>query len=227
MCFINFRMNGSKIVKDKKLKVKNKNFKRKKEIKMMNKKLVGTALVGLMTVGFAGSVLAEQTDNEITGLSNVNGSNSGKMEVRGNLGVIDNTDPEAPIDPEDDKWINVTFPTAVVFGTDDAETITSSSNYQMRNNSGRGVKVDVADYVISGGNGVPALTELNIKNNQNEVKLAENGATAITEKQSFAVLNTDEAVKFGFTGLMDETKLTGEKDYIESHIVFQFKAMAK
>lgn len=192
---------------------------------MINKKLVGTALVGLMTLGFAGQVLAA-TDVNGDGTTNVNGENTGKMKVRGSLGKEDNTDPTAPIEEGSDKWINVTFPTATVFNSDDSKTI-ASPNYTMKNNSARDVQVDVAQYVIDGGEGVPALQQLNIKTNQGEILLAENGASVITENKKAGTIGAAGDINFHFTGAVDKDKLTEEKGNVESHVVFQFKALEK
>lgn len=191
---------------------------------MMNKKLVGTTLVGLMALGFAGQAFAAQTDNG-DGTSNVQSENTGKMKVRGSLGKEDNTDPDAPIEEGSDKWINVTFPTATIFNSDDSETITSPT-YTMKNNSAREVQVDVAEYVLDGGDGVAALKELNLKNNQGVIKLAADGATAITGNEKAGVIDRKSESKFHFTGLVDNEALGADaKGNVESHVVFEFKAL--
>ena len=41
--------------------------------------------------------------------------------------------------------------------------ITSPKNYQIKNKSGRPIKVDILTYEIMGGNGVAALNTLNIQ----------------------------------------------------------------
>ncbi|MEG2254429.1 MAG: hypothetical protein RSC33_03795 [Vagococcus sp.] len=191
---------------------------------MMNKKLVGTTLVGLMALGFAGQAFAAQTNNG-DGTSNVNGENKGEMKVRGSLGKENNTDPDAPIEEGSDKWINVTFPTATIFNSDDAETITSPS-YTITNNSARDVQVDVAEYVLDGGDGVAALKELNLENNQGIIKLAENGATAISGNEKAGVIDRKGESKFHFNGLVDKDALGADaKGNVESHVVFEFKAL--
>lgn len=191
---------------------------------MLNKKLVGATLVGLMTLGFAGQVLAT-TEVNGDGTTNVNGENTGKMKVRGSLGKEDNTDPEAPIEEGSDKWINVTFPTATIFNSDDAKTITSPG-YTMKNNSARDVQVDVAEYVIDGGAGVPALQELNIVTNQGKILLAENGKTAITTPQKAGTINRGgSTIDFHFSGAVDTEELTDVQGNVESHVVFKFTAL--
>ncbi len=198
---------------------------------MMNKKLVSVTLVGLMAVGVSATVLAETTQ-DINGNTNVSGENKGEMNVRGSLGAVDNTDPEGPIDPGDDKWINVTFPTAVVFGTNDGKNITSSADYAMTNNSGRHVQVNVNNYVIdqekSDDKALEALTVLQIQSSQdNIVTLAQDGASVVDSNKDFAVIDTKESIKFGFLGEISDKIKLGEKAYIESNVVFEFKALPK
>lgn len=202
---------------------------------MMNKKLVGTALVGLVTLGLAVPAMA-QVDNA-DGTTNVNGTrgeNSGKMEVRGNLGEVDNENPETPLPEEDDKWINVTFPTATVFGQGEQDSITSPQ-YKMRNNSGRHVQVDVDNYVIdtakSNDKALQALTELNIQEIGGEatkVNIAQGGVSSVTPgANSLGKINTKEVLNFGFTGAIDSSVELDEKAFVESHVVFKFKALPK
>ena len=211
---------------------KNKLTNNKKEGKnMMNKKLVSATLVGLMAVGVSATALAETTQ-DINGKTNVSGENKGEMTVRGSLGEVDNTDPEGPIDEHSDKWINVTFPTAVVFGTNDGKTITSSADYAMTNNSGRHVQVNVNDYVIdqekSDAQALEALTELQIQSSQDKaVTLAKNGASVVDSNKSFAVIDTKESIEFGFSGKINDKIKLGEKAYVESNVVFEFKVLPK
>lgn len=128
------------------------------------------------------------------------------------------------------KWINVTFPTAVVFGTNDGKQITSEANYKMTNNSGRHLKVDVTDYVIdtvnSDAKALEALSELQIQSSQSKnVTLAKNGVSAVDTNKEFAVIDTKESINFGFKGKIDDKVQLGEKAYVESNVVFGFKAL--
>lgn len=202
---------------------------------MINKKLVGTALVGLMTVGFAGQAFA-QTDNA-DGTTNVDGKkgeNSGKMEVRGNLGEIDNENPETPLPEESDEWINVTFPTSTIFSQGENDTI-KSPVYTMRNNSGRHVKVNVTEYNIddkkSDAKAVEALKELKLYEpggEQMSILLAQDGASAINPAaNSLGKLQTKDTIKFAFGGQVGDTSEVGKDAFIESHVVFKFQALPK
>lgn len=194
---------------------------------MINKKLVGTALVGLMTVGFAGQVSANQT------IDGANGQTEGKVKVTGNLGAMDNTDPGEVLPDGDDKWINVSLPTAVVFGSSDKETIISP-NYTITNNSGRPVKVDVQKYEIKDGTGIEALQKLElgkVNNPEEKIILAENGASLITGAGDSKELDDSIASKgtltFGFSGLVDASNLPeeGKQATINSELVFKFKSV--
>ena len=201
---------------------------------MMNKKIVGTALVGLMTVGFAAQVSANtQTIN------GNDGKNSAEVPVTGNLGAIDNTDPDSEHPEGDDKWINVTVPTATIFYAettpgDDPEVL-SSPNYKILNNSGRPVRVSVTDYVLHASQATEALTELNILNKDTgkETPLAVAGESVVANKDLEFTLLADRLtqgsdIDFGFTGISDPTKLTNQSEgKINSALHFKFKALHK
>lgn len=193
---------------------------------MINKKLVGTTLVGLLTVGFAGQALA--ADQHITGKTNA------EVEVRGNLGDTDNENPDTPLPEESDEWINVSLPTAVVFNEGPSDSIVSPS-YKIKNNSGRHVKVDVKEYNIdrtkSNAAAVTALEELNIKEVGGEeevVSLAKLGESSVTPGQnSLGKINTKETLSFAFTGKIDKSVELDDKAFVESNVVFEFKALPK
>ena len=150
---------------------------------MMNKKLVGATLVGLMTVGFASQVFAEKL------IDGNEGQNSAEIPVTGNLGAIDNTDPGAEHPEGDDKWINVTVPTATIFYAEttpgDAPEKLSSPDYKIRNKSGRPVKVLLTNYELEDGDANAALTELNILNKTTQVTtpLAAAGASLVSNEE--------------------------------------------
>ena len=205
---------------------------------MLNKKLVGTALVGLMTVGFAAPAFAQT--QTIDGLK---GETEGKIKVTGNLGDIDNTDPEEVIPDGDDRWINVEIPTAVIFATDSKDNIVSPE-YSITNKSGRAVSVAVAGYTIdeaaSHEKALEALTELNIMKKgepASKINIAANGVSTISttdEPQMF-----DERIDaqggettFVFNGTSDSSKLVGldketEKATVASELVLKFKSLKK
>ena len=196
---------------------------------MMNKKIVGTTLIGLMTLGIAAPAFAQTTNVDGT-----KGENSGKMEVRGNLGEIDNENPETPIEEGSDQWINVTFPTSTIFSQGEENSITSPT-YKMKNNGGRHVKVMVEDYVIdqakSNAGAVAALNELNIHEpggEQMKVELAKNGESAVDlGANSLGKINTKDTITLAFGGEVGDTSELGKEAFIESHVVFKFKALPK
>ncbi|HHD1571925.1 TPA: hypothetical protein ACN1ND_002437 [Enterococcus faecalis] len=221
---------------------------------MLNKKIMTSAvLLGMMTVGFAGQAFADEGDTQT--IEGTNGENSANVITRGNLGKIDPTDPETPLPEGDDRWIKVTLPTAVVFESDssDAKKITSVSNYEIKNESGRPVKVDIAKYVINGGDGVDALAELNIQRgdgyiyDSNEkvinesavssVKLTKaqgQGNDAINQELVRLANNKGEiggktsaktTTNFEFTGAIDTNKLQESKNFVDSNLTFKFTAL--
>lgn len=206
---------------------------------MLNKKTVAASvLAGIMTLGMSSQVFAAEGDNQT-----IDGGSTAEITTRGNLGAIDPTDPDGTLPEGDERWIKVTLPTSVVFESEDQATITSPKNYQIKNESGRPVKVDVVSYNITGGEGVPALTELNIKrsagyqgsetvnlvsgkaevNNysigQEFVRLANNDGQFGSETGATNTTN------FEFTGSVDKEALSEKSNYVESKLNFKFTAL--
>lgn len=165
-----------------------------------------------------------------------------EVDARGNLGEVDATNPNLPLPEGDDRWLKITLPTAVVFESDESKSkITSPKNYKIENKSGRPVKVDVASYEVTDGDGIPALTTLNIQRTagyggNQAVSLITNGA-----KKAKYDINTEfvrlannqgdygdingtgeKATNFEFSGTMDQAKLTKSQNLIESKLTLKF-----
>ncbi|UYT09865.1 hypothetical protein [Lactococcus garvieae] len=209
---------------------------------MLSKKTVAASvLAGIMTLGMSSQVFAAEGDNQT--ISGKDGQSTAEITTRGNLGAIDPTDPEETLPEGDERWIKVTLPTSVVFESEDQATITSPKNYQIKNESGRPVKVDVASYNITGGGGVPALKELNIKRSagyqgSETVNLVSETAKVQNYNidQEFVRLANNEG-KFGsetgatnttnfeFTGSVDKEALSEKSNYVESKLNFKFTAL--
>lgn len=209
---------------------------------MINKKAVASVLTGMIALGISSPVFAAEGDYQT--ISGKDGQTSAEVTTRGNLGEIDPTDPETPLPEGDDRWIKVTLPTAVVFESEDQETITSPKNYEIKNESGRPVKVDVASYNITGGDGVPALTELNIKRSAgyqgNETVNLVTGKASVQNyaiNEEFVRLANNEGdfgsvtgtgantTNFEFTGKVDKDALSDKSNYVESKLNFKFTAL--
>ena len=209
---------------------------------MINKKAVASILTGMVALGISSPVFAAEGDYQT--ISGKDGQTSAEVITRGNLGEIDPTDPETPLPEGDDRWIKVTLPTAVVFESEDQETITSPKNYEIKNESGRPVKVDVASYNITGGDGVPALTELNIKRSTgyqgNETVNLVTGTASVKNyaiNEEFVRLANNEGnfgsvtgtgantTNFEFTGKVDKDALSDKSNYVESKLNFKFTAL--
>lgn len=206
---------------------------------MINKKAVASVLTGMVALGISSPVFAAEGDYQT-----VEGKTSAEVITRGNLGEIDPTDPETPLPEGDERWIKVTLPTAVVFESEDQETITSPKNYEIKNESARPVKVDVASYNITGGDGVPALTELNIKRSAgyqgNEIVNLVSGTASAQNyiiNEEFVRLANNEGdfgsvtgtgattTNFEFTGKVDKDALSEKSNYVESKLNFKFTAL--
>lgn len=210
---------------------------------MFNKKSVAASvLVGMITLGMSSQVFAAEGDNQT--ISGKDGQTSADITTRGNLGMIDPTDPDAPLPEGDERWIKVTLPTAVVFESEDQETITSPKNYEIKNESGRPVKVDVVSYNITGGEGVPALTELNVKRSAgyqgNETVNLVSGTASVQNyniNKEFVRLANNEGdfgsvtgsgantTNFEFTGAVNKDALSEKSNYVESKLNFKFTAL--
>lgn len=209
---------------------------------MINKKAVASVLTGMVALGISSPVFAAEGDYQT--ISGKDGQTSSEVITRGNLGEIDPTDPDTPLPEGDERWIKVTLPTAVVFESEDQETITSPKNYEIKNESGRPVKVDVASYNITGGDGVPALTELNIKRSAgyqgNETVNLVTGTASVKNyaiNEEFVRLANNEGnfgsvtgtgantTNFEFTGKVDKDALSDKSNYVESKLNFKFTAL--
>lgn len=209
---------------------------------MINKKAVASVLTGMVALGISSPVFAAEGDYQT--ISGKDGQTSAEVITRGNLGEIDPTDPDTPLPEGDERWIKVTLPTAVVFESEDQETITSPKNYEIKNESGRPVKVDVASYNITGGDGVPALTELNIKRSAgyqgNETVNLVTGTASVKNyaiNEEFVRLADNEGnfgsvtgtgantTNFEFTGKVDKDALSDKSNYVESKLNFKFTAL--
>jgi len=209
---------------------------------MMNKKKVAASvLAGMMTLGMSSQVFAAEGDNQT--ISGNEGQSSAEILARGNFGEIDPTDPDETLPEGDERWIKVTLPTAVVFESKDQETITSPKNYQIMNESGRPVKVDVASYNITGGGGVSALTELNIKRSTgyegNEtVNLISDTAKVQNyniDKEFVRLANKEgkfgnveggaKSTNFEFTGSVNKEALSEGDNHVDSKLTLKFTAL--
>ncbi len=119
--------------------------------------------------------------------------------------------------------------------------ITSPKNYQIKNKSGRPIKVDILTYEIMGGNGVAALNTLNIQRSAGYqgttvIPLVNNGGTKNKydiQKEFVRLANGQgdydqmkgtgiKEISFEFTGTADLSKLEEEQNYIESKLTFKF-----
>lgn len=202
---------------------------------MMNKKLLGTMVIGAVLIGITTKVSAQQIVN------GNNGVNSAEVAVKGSLGDQDNTDPGTQLPDGDDKWINVTLPTSTVFfaktgNNEKEEFIYTPENIEQKieNHSARPVKVMLENYSLKESDNNKAITELNLRNADlgTEIKIAENGSAVDFTKtglQEFSTLKeatkngTGDKVNFDYTGLSDPTRLKKDsKGEVEGKLNFKF-----
>ena len=99
----------------------------------LQKKFVSMALLGIMAVGGGANAFAAEGEYQT-----INGETEASITTKGVLGTADNTDSDEALPEGDDKWINVTLPTDVVFYSDENDehkTIVSTDNYKIKNKS--------------------------------------------------------------------------------------------
>lgn len=126
----------------------------------MKKFLTGVVLFSGVLGFTAGVSATETTDDPSTGLKTVIDQNDTTVEVEGTLG-IDNTDPTAPIDEGDKKWVNVTVPMKTIFYSVGSSGSVSSPTYTVKNNSGRPVTVSAESFTTKSAGGITA-TDLDL-----------------------------------------------------------------
>ncbi|NBJ47152.1 hypothetical protein C6N01_13140 [Enterococcus faecalis] len=198
--------------------------------------IIATMMVGAIGVSFSTSAYATQT---------IDGSTTGEIKTTGELGREDNTNPGSEIPDGDDKWINVTLPTEVIFyNVDGEEDIKSSANYEILNNSGRPVKVDLTSFRIANTITTEreAIKTLNLANASgksfNPVNLVENGVEKVTTTQELVRLANNEGkigsvndpsaklTRFRFDGSVNKDKLSEEQPTtIDSTLNLKFTAL--
>ncbi|MFC0616118.1 hypothetical protein [Enterococcus faecalis] len=198
--------------------------------------IIATMMVGAIGVSFSTSAYATQT---------IDGSTTGEIKATGELGREDNTDPGSEIPDGDDKWINVTLPTEVIFyNVDGEENIKSSANYEILNNSGRPVKVDLTSFRIANAitaerEAIKSLSLTNASGKSfNSVNLVENGVEKVTTTQELVRLANNEGkigttndpsaklTRFKFDGSVNKDKLSEDQaTTIDSTLNLKFTAL--
>ncbi|EUJ39354.1 hypothetical protein [Brochothrix campestris] len=188
-------------------------------------------LVGTMVVGAGTSVFAYEGQDVV-------GENAASIQTKGLLGNSDNTDPGETLPEGSDKWINVTLPTAVVFNSDettDNKTITSPSNYQVMNNSGRGVKVSLTSFDTTSGH--EALTKLTLAPAGNGQQIpavdligGEEPTNVTLADLAAAQGDTKDYFNFKFTGDVDTSLLPTidaeqQSQKVEYNMVLKFQSL--
>lgn len=124
----------------------------------MKKKLFAltAALVMMFTLLTPVTVFAwNDGDNGDTGnQQTINGAETGDVEVLGQIGKFDPTNPGPnPPAEEDPAWINVTVPVKMIFGSN--ETVPGKAiigpKYTVKNNSARSVDVSIKSFTHQAG----------------------------------------------------------------------------
>lgn len=196
----------------------------------MKKKILVTSLVGMVLFGGSYTVYGVEGDYQtIDNSSGIDVQTEASVPTNGILGRLDNTDPELPIPEGDDKWINVTLPTEVVFNSDaeTEHTEIESPIYDLKNNSGRPVAVSVTAFDTIGEQTSSALKVLQLTSMSTEgevpfsnINVLTEGKTTIEKPVPLVTLGNIEgllneqkignAAKFSYTGKVDTAKLDVE-----------------
>lgn len=204
----------------------------------MNKKVILGATIGLMSFGMATQAMAAEGEYQT-----IEKDTSAKIQARGNLGKIDNTDPDTAIPEGSKDWINVTLPTSVVFYTAEKngvvdDKITAPTNYKITNNSGRPVSINIASYEVTKNH--DSLQSLNLEHvagaDFTNVPLVESGAAKGIIDQDLVDLASvqgelngqgkENTTSFTFTGAVDVDKLPADKAaQVDSTLALKFTAL--
>ncbi|PFN47091.1 hypothetical protein [Bacillus thuringiensis] len=207
----------------------------------MKKQVVSMALLGMMAVGGGTNAFAAEGDYQtINNGSGIDIKTSAEIKAKGVIGEADNTDPGESLPEGDDKWINVTLPTDVVFNSDENnehKTIVSPDNYKITNNSGRPVQVSLENF--EGVKEGTALQTLNlapkvdgdfeskelIKDKKITASPSELVKLANKDGEMTGNVNAKKEVSFKFTGNVDKTALGEKKENVEYNMTLKFKAL--
>ncbi|MBN9901661.1 hypothetical protein [Bacillus thuringiensis] len=200
----------------------------------LQKKMVSIVLLSMMIMGGGLNTYAVEGEYQT-----IDGQTEANITAKGVIGEADNTDPDESIPEGDNKWINVTLPTDVVFYSDEKtehKTIISPDNYKIINNSGRPVKVFLQNFTGEEDTAVKTLNLVSKIEGDFETKeLIRDNKIAITKESELVKLANNEGklnekdakkeVSFKFTGGVDETLLGEEKQNVEYKMTLKFKAL--
>ncbi|HFJ9465860.1 hypothetical protein OCB14_29530 [Bacillus cereus] len=200
----------------------------------VQKKLASIVLLGMMAMGGGVNTFAAEGEYQT-----IEGQTEANITAKGVIGEADNTDPGEAIPEGDNKWINVTLPTDVVFFSDEKtehKTIVSPENYKIINNSGRPVKVFLKGFTGKEDTAVKTLNLVSKIEGDFETKeLIRDNKIAVTQESELVKLANNEGkldekdankeVSFKFTGNVDETLLGEEKQNVEYKMTLKFKAL--
>ena len=185
-------------------------------------KLVGTvAMVGAL-LGGASSVAA----------TTYNGVPNGNIPVTGRVGLDNTVDPEIrPTNP--DEMINVTVPTSAVFFTTGASnhTVIESPVYNVRNNSGWDVNVNITGLADPTNLNSLSVLELDVEEQDDLVRIVTNGSP-LNAPVSFMSLTKNAAQggqtpvrEFGFVGTAIPNENTSDVIVPTFNMILQFQAV--
>ncbi|WP_207695623.1 hypothetical protein DOK67_0002241 [Enterococcus sp. DIV0212c] len=208
----------------------------------MKKKVFATLLLAGMVLGTGQAAFAAETpdDNNRTIINNSDGSLTDKLNkgyeipVKGTLGDLDPENPEENITEGDSKWIKVEIPTNAFFRTDGQKETIISDPHQVKNLSGRPVKVSLAKF-SEATPGQKGVVELSLKSlsDTKVIPLIKNSAVATITETELAKIPAKTKTKtsdysFGYTGKADFTGLNKAKDnHVNYKMDLKFEALNK
>lgn len=132
----------------------------------------------------------------------IEGEANAQIRVEGTIGEFDSTSPGP--DPEDkDKWINVKLPTTAIFYSRESDkTELASPEYEIINNSARGVTVNLAR--INNPVAIELIDSLSI----GDIEFISDGEVSLIDEKRLFTLNgnqsetiSDRVGLFQFTGV--------------------------
>ncbi|HBI1783336.1 TPA: hypothetical protein I0H06_RS09025 [Enterococcus faecalis] len=207
----------------------------------MKKKVFAALLLAGMVLGTGQTAFAEISvgDNN-TIIDNGDGKESDKLKkgydipVKGTLGVPDVENPDENIPEGDIRWIKVEIPTQAFFRTDGKNPTISSDAHDVKNLSGRPVKLSLANFTEAAP-GQKGVKELNFKSltDTKTVPLVKNSAIATITETELAKVPAKTTTKtsvysFGYTGTADFSGMKKDKpNYVNYKMTLKFEALNK
>lgn len=175
--------------------------------------IVFTSVVAIL-VSINGRAFAWTNDeNDPNEQQTISKTDTANIPAEGIFSAFDPTNPPGPNPPAGDKaWVDVTLPTKVIFGQNDTTEGIVSPVFKIKNNSVKGVKVEVSKFEMGKNSDHASLKNLRLNLQvipaSKNIKLID-GKTVVEDAFELATLGSaggnDESVSFSFNGSINDS----------------------